>query len=189
MKFMIKELGWDRWVRGVHDARSTRAGTTASRCSRSIAGHRVAARLEARRCAARRTRSACGSPARLRPAPASCPTIVPRAINPGDEAYARWRTTNVQPQKQFGYVDGHGDHSARRLHERADARDRRAGAGLQRRHGARHDGAGSRVPLGANRPMCASCIGVSRPRASGWPRRPRSPTSPAARARSRAGWP
>jgi sulfite reductase (NADPH) hemoprotein beta-component len=23
---------------------------------------------------------------------------------PGDEAYARWRTTNVRPQKQFGYV-------------------------------------------------------------------------------------
>ncbi len=23
---------------------------------------------------------------------------------PGDEAYARWRATNVRPQKQFGYV-------------------------------------------------------------------------------------
>ena len=29
--------------------------------------------------------------------------LVP-VYQPGDEAYARWRATNVRPQKQFGYV-------------------------------------------------------------------------------------
>src|SRR4029077_4246519 len=31
------------------------------------------------------------------------PVLVP-ILMPGDEAYARWRATNVRPQKQFGYV-------------------------------------------------------------------------------------
>src|SRR4029078_6379690 len=35
--------------------------------------------------------------------PGIMPTIVP-LLQPGDEAYARWRTTNVRPQKQFGYL-------------------------------------------------------------------------------------
>ena len=33
------------------------------------------------------------------------PTLVP-VLQAGDEAYARWRATNVRPQKQFGYVIG-----------------------------------------------------------------------------------
>ena len=35
--------------------------------------------------------------------PGLTPTIVP-VFQAGDEAYARWRATNVRPQKQFGYV-------------------------------------------------------------------------------------
>jgi sulfite reductase (NADPH) hemoprotein beta-component len=35
--------------------------------------------------------------------PGIVPTIVPM-LQAGDEAYARWRTTNVRPQKQFGYL-------------------------------------------------------------------------------------
>ena len=35
--------------------------------------------------------------------PGIVPTIVP-LLQAGDEAYARWRTTNVRPQKQFGYL-------------------------------------------------------------------------------------
>src|SRR5207249_8701340 len=35
--------------------------------------------------------------------PGIVPTIVP-LLQIGDEAYARWRATNVRPQKQFGYV-------------------------------------------------------------------------------------
>jgi sulfite reductase (NADPH) hemoprotein beta-component len=34
--------------------------------------------------------------------PGITPTVVP-IYEPGDGAYARWRTTNVLPQKQFGY--------------------------------------------------------------------------------------
>ena len=35
--------------------------------------------------------------------PGITPTIVP-LLMPGDEMYARWRSTNVRPQKQFGYL-------------------------------------------------------------------------------------
>jgi sulfite reductase beta subunit-like hemoprotein len=35
--------------------------------------------------------------------PGIVPTIVP-VLQPGDEAYARWRVTNTRPQKQFGYL-------------------------------------------------------------------------------------
>jgi len=35
--------------------------------------------------------------------PGLTPTVVP-VLHAGDDAYARWRVTNVRPQKQFGYV-------------------------------------------------------------------------------------
>ena len=35
--------------------------------------------------------------------PGLTPTVVP-ILHAGDEVYARWRATNVHPQKQFGYV-------------------------------------------------------------------------------------
>src|SRR5438093_12727731 len=35
--------------------------------------------------------------------PGITPTVVP-IFHAGDDAYARWRSTNVRPQKQFGYV-------------------------------------------------------------------------------------
>jgi len=35
--------------------------------------------------------------------PGLTPTVVP-VFQAGDEAYARWRSTNVRPQKQFGYI-------------------------------------------------------------------------------------
>ena len=73
--------------------------------------------------------------------------------------------------------------AARRSDERADARGRRAGARLRRRHDPRHRRSGSAVPLGQRRATCGSCIAGWRRRVSGWPRPARSPTSPAARAR------
>src|SRR5262249_1930036 len=45
--------------------------------------------------------------ARVAGAPAHGPGIAPSIApiyQPGDEAYARWRATNIRPQKQFGYV-------------------------------------------------------------------------------------
>ena len=63
---------------------------------------------------------------------------------------------------------------------------RRAGARLRRRHDPRHARSGSAVPVGERLRRAGSCIGASPPRGSASPRRARSPTSPAARARKPA---
>ena len=102
MKFMIKTLGWDRWkaeydralaaceAEGVSlleldppAAEAAPAWTRAEAPSPNLIASRVAA---------------------VQPSgPGIIPTLVP-VYMPGDEAYARWRSTNVRPQKQFGYV-------------------------------------------------------------------------------------
>jgi sulfite reductase (NADPH) hemoprotein beta-component len=103
MKFMIKELGWARW-REEYDRELMRcrlggevptldinppAGEPKPEgvedASPAIAD--VAARVEAGRVHG----------------PGILPTVVP-VYEPGEEAYARWRATNVRPQKTFGYV-------------------------------------------------------------------------------------
>ena len=82
--------------------------------------------------------------------PGITPTLVP-VYMPGDEAYARWRATNVRPQKQFGYVMATatvplGDLTSEQMRVR-----RRAGARLQRRHRARDGRSESGLPLGQRR--------------------------------------
>ena len=102
MKFMIKEIGWDRFVEEYErELAATRAegvalldvtaplGEPAPTWTRDEA---PSARLVATRVAA---------------APPSGPGITPVLLpvyQPGDEAYLTWRATNVRPQKQFGYV-------------------------------------------------------------------------------------
>jgi sulfite reductase beta subunit-like hemoprotein len=102
MKFMIKTLGWDRW-KAEYDralaaceaeevpllevdppvAEAAPAWTRDEAPSPNLIASRVAA---------------------VQPVgPGITPTLVP-VYMPGDEAYARWRATNVRPQKQFGYV-------------------------------------------------------------------------------------
>jgi sulfite reductase beta subunit-like hemoprotein len=102
MKFMIKALGWDRW-KAEYDralaaceaegvplleldppvAEAAPAWTRDEAPSPNLIASRVAA---------------------VQPVgPGITPTLVP-VYMPGDEAYARWRATNVRPQKQFGYV-------------------------------------------------------------------------------------
>ena len=102
MKFMIKALGWDRWK---------------AEYDRALAACEADAvpLLEidppAQESAPSWTRDEAPSPnliasrvAAAQPAgPGITPTLVP-VYMPGDEAYLRWRATNVQPQKQFGYV-------------------------------------------------------------------------------------
>ncbi len=103
MKFMIKTLGWTRWreeydreltgcrLRGQVPTLEIDSPATESRpewvkdASPSV-GH-VASRMTAERISG----------------PGLTPNIVP-VFQAGDEAYARWRTTNLRPQKQFGYV-------------------------------------------------------------------------------------
>jgi sulfite reductase beta subunit-like hemoprotein len=102
MKFMIKALGWDRWKAEYDKAlaaceaegvplleidppaqESAPSWTRDEAPSPSLIASRVAA---------------------VQPAgPGITPMLVP-VYMPGDEAYLRWRATNVQPQKQFGYV-------------------------------------------------------------------------------------
>jgi sulfite reductase beta subunit-like hemoprotein len=102
MKFMIKALGWDRWYAeylrelaacradGVPvldieppESEAAPAWEHDDPPSPSLIASRVAA-----------------APPR---GPGVTPTLVPVYL-PGDEAYARWRATNVRPQKQFGFV-------------------------------------------------------------------------------------
>ena len=106
MKFMIKTLGWTRWreeyERELTALPAERRGADARDRS---AGDRVEAGLGRR---TRRRRPGISRRAWRRSTitgPGITPTIVP-VLQAGDEAYARWRATNVQPQKQFGYRDG-----------------------------------------------------------------------------------
>ena len=191
MKFMIKELGWIAW-REEYDralaalpARRTVAlleigparlgvdsptgcGTRRRRPARSALRVRRARRATGRASAGRSSRS----------------------MQPGDEAYARWRTTNVAPEAEaVRLLHRSRRRAARRLDERADARDRRARARVQRRHGARH--AWSRISCSAGcksadvrplyRRLAAAGLGLAEAGTIA--------KSPAAPARSRAGSP
>ena len=103
MKFMIREIGWTRfreeYVRELTACRlggevptleiEPPAGEPKPDWVKDAApsqGH-IAARVGAQQVKG----------------PGIVPTIVPM-LQTGDEAYARWRATNVRPQKQFGYV-------------------------------------------------------------------------------------
>src|SRR5919197_5036559 len=103
MKFMIKQLGWTRWreeyereltacrLRGdvpTLDIDPPAAETRPDwmKDSSPSVGH-VASRVLAGKVTG----------------PGLTPTIVP-LLHAGDEAYARWRATNVRSQKQFGFI-------------------------------------------------------------------------------------
>jgi len=103
LKFLIKTLGWTRWreeydreltacrLRGQVPTLDIDPPASESRPdwvkeSSPSVGH-VAARVSAGQVKG----------------PGITPTVVP-IFHSGDEAYARWRSTNVRPQKQFGYV-------------------------------------------------------------------------------------
>ena len=102
MKFMIKELGWDAWYeeyqRNLADCR--REGvpllTIDPPQSETLPAWEKAAAPAPNVIVSRVT---AGQPT----GPGVTPTIVPVFLS-SDEAYQRWRTTNVRPQRQFGYV-------------------------------------------------------------------------------------
>ena len=103
MKFLIKTLGWTRW-REEYDRELTACRLRGevptldidppvseskpdwTKESSPSVGH-IASRVSSGRVSG----------------PGLTPAIVP-VFQAGDEAYARWRATNVHPQKQFGYV-------------------------------------------------------------------------------------
>jgi sulfite reductase beta subunit-like hemoprotein len=103
MKFMIRSLGWTRWreeydrelaacrLRGAAptldiDPPASEAKPDWAPESSPSAGY-IAGRVSSGRISG----------------PGLTPTVVP-ILHAGDEVYGRWRTTNVHPQKQFGYV-------------------------------------------------------------------------------------
>jgi sulfite reductase (NADPH) hemoprotein beta-component len=103
MKFMIKALGWDRWLseyqRALDEARAEgrvprlaidppiEEPRPAGEAQPAAAPGLLAARVSA-----------------VAPkGPGVTPVVVP-VLQPNDEAYARWRATNVKRQRQFGYV-------------------------------------------------------------------------------------
>jgi sulfite reductase (NADPH) hemoprotein beta-component len=105
MKFMIKALGWDRWKaeydRALEACRHDEVplleiDPPAFESAPAPAGM---SRAEAPSPSLIASRVAAGEPT----GPGVTPALVPVYL-PGDEAYARWRATNVIPQKQFGYA-------------------------------------------------------------------------------------
>jgi sulfite reductase (NADPH) hemoprotein beta-component len=103
MKFMIKALGWDRfveeyerelaWARGEGNVALLEIDPPAAEAPP------VGMRADAPSPMVIATRVGAAPPN----GPGLTPQLVPMFV-PGDEGYARWRSTNVKPQKQFGYV-------------------------------------------------------------------------------------
>jgi sulfite reductase (NADPH) hemoprotein beta-component len=103
MKFMIKALGWTRW-REEYDRELSGCRLRGDVPTLELDVPASESRPDERRpmvpsvgdIAARVSGGAVKGPGIM-------PTVVP-VLNSKDEAYTRWRTTNVLPQKQFGYA-------------------------------------------------------------------------------------
>jgi sulfite reductase (NADPH) hemoprotein beta-component len=103
MKFMIKTLGWTRW-REEYDRELTACRLRGEVPTLEIDPPATESRPEW----VKDSSPSVGQVvSRVSSQPISgpglTPTIVP-VFQAGDEAYARWRASNVRPQKQFGYV-------------------------------------------------------------------------------------
>src|SRR5476649_2623921 len=103
MKFMIKTLGWTRW-REEYDRELTACRLRGQVPTLEIDPPAVESRPEWVKDAS----PAIGQIASrvsegVIKGPGLTPTILP-VFQSGEETYARWRATNVRPQKQFGYV-------------------------------------------------------------------------------------
>ena len=103
MKFMIRELGWTRW-REEYERQLTRS---------RLSGEVPTLEIDPAPAEAGPDWMKEGSPSvghivsRVSTQQVKGPGIVPiiaPLLQPDDEAYARWRATNVRSQKQFGYL-------------------------------------------------------------------------------------
>ena len=103
MKFMIKQLGWGRW-REEYDRELAGCRLRGDVPTLDIDPPAVEPRPESARDAAPTPAEIVARAERTRVSgPGLTPAVVP-VLQPGDEAYLRWRSTNVRPQKQFGYA-------------------------------------------------------------------------------------
>jgi sulfite reductase (NADPH) hemoprotein beta-component len=103
MKFMIKKLGWDRFMEEYQKALAWCTGEgnvpVVDLDSPEMEPTPDWLRTEAPSPSLIVSRVASVEPV----GPGITPTLVPVFIS-GDEGYNRWRQTNVRPQKQFGYA-------------------------------------------------------------------------------------
>ncbi len=103
MKFMIREMGWARW-REEYDRELTRCRLGGEVPTLDIDPPASEPRPEGERDSAP---SVGDIAARVEggavKGPGITPTVVP-VYESGDEAYARWRSTNVRAQKTFGHL-------------------------------------------------------------------------------------
>jgi sulfite reductase beta subunit-like hemoprotein len=102
MKFLIKALGWDAWFEKYEEQLAVcRTGDAVPllNIDPEVESQPTWSKAEAPTPSLISARVS--SVTSL--GPGITPTIVP-VFMPGDEAYARWRSTNVRPQKQFGFV-------------------------------------------------------------------------------------
>jgi sulfite reductase (NADPH) hemoprotein beta-component len=102
MKFLIKVIGWTRW-REEYDRELSRCRLRGEVPALEIEPPAGEPRLDG----ARDASPAAGDIASRVAAgvvkgPGIIPVVVP-LLGSSDEAFARWRATNVRPQKQFGY--------------------------------------------------------------------------------------
>jgi sulfite reductase (NADPH) hemoprotein beta-component len=102
MKFMIRELGWTRWLEE-YERELTRCRLSGEVPTLEIAPPAVEPKPDWTKEASPAVgQIASRVIAQKVSGPGIAPTIVP-LLQVGDEAYARWRATNVRSQKQFGY--------------------------------------------------------------------------------------
>ncbi len=103
MKFLIKTLGWTRW-REEYDRELTACRLRGQVPTLEIDPPAAEAKPDWVKDSSPSTGHIASRVANGRiTGPGITPQIVP-VFQVGDEAYARWRTTNVHPQRQFGYV-------------------------------------------------------------------------------------
>jgi sulfite reductase beta subunit-like hemoprotein len=102
MKFLIKTLGWDVWVQKYEaELAACRAadGVPLLTVDPSVETQPTWEKTEAPTPSFISARVSAVLPL----GPGITPTLVP-VFMPGDEAYVRWRATNVRAQKQFGFA-------------------------------------------------------------------------------------
>ena len=102
MKFLIKALGWEAWVKEYEtELAACRAadGVPLLMIDPAVETQPTWEKAEAPTPSLVSARVSAVTPL----GPGITPTVVP-VYMPGDEAYIRWRATNVRAQKQFGYT-------------------------------------------------------------------------------------
>ena len=102
MKFMIKELGWGRW-REEYERELTRCRLDGVPTLDIDPVEHEAKPTGTKPDPATTAAIAATVQSGTVKGPGITPSVVP-VFEPGDDAYARWRTTNVRSQKTFGYV-------------------------------------------------------------------------------------